>query len=333
MGKNQHYVPQFYLKLFSNNSHSIGAWNEKTNKIIEHASIINMASKNNLYGENQIVEKWLSSLESKWSVLIHNVIADSKINSFKDYTLMLFFIAISHARTLRIAEESTYELNYMANLLSKGKHLGKDIEELKLYMDIPNLVPLQLAPEITTSLSDLRYIIIENFTSACFITSDSPVCLYNKLYAVRRYHRNYGFGAGGLIILLPLSPQKCLCLFDAMVYNCGGLYSFRLKSSSQATEINKLIARNAFRNIFFNNQQKRSYINNIVKYHKHIDLKDYVKELFNGSIIQTGEERIHEIYKLDFLEIKEEFLKMELPMHMGGLTRPYAERWINKRLK
>jgi len=57
MAKNQHYVPQFYLRSFSNDSRSIGLWFASQDRIIMNASISNMASKSYLYGKDLLCLK------------------------------------------------------------------------------------------------------------------------------------------------------------------------------------------------------------------------------------------------------------------------------------
>ncbi len=94
MGKNQHYVPQFYLRLFSNDSKSIGTWITREDKIITHASISNMASRNNLYGSDQILENELSKVEKDWSTTINRILKTNQIATLKEQASILTFITI-----------------------------------------------------------------------------------------------------------------------------------------------------------------------------------------------------------------------------------------------
>ncbi|HEX2983013.1 MAG TPA: DUF4238 domain-containing protein, partial [Ignavibacteriales bacterium] len=58
--KNQHFVPQFYLRNFSENKKSLCDYNLSNNKYIKNASIKDMASQNYFYGKDENIEKLLS---------------------------------------------------------------------------------------------------------------------------------------------------------------------------------------------------------------------------------------------------------------------------------
>lgn len=330
MGKNQHYVPQFYLKQFSNDNRSVGTWAANINKIIPHASISNMASKANLYGKDQIIERSLAAEERKWSIILHRINEAKSIDSFEDFFDLLDFIMISNSRTLKMAEQVNYMNEFFAKLMLNGRILEEELKQMNFEEEIPNLIPMQVAIENTPILYDLDWVLLENRTPASFITTDNPVCLYNPLYIARKYDRNYGMGAGGLVILISLSGEKCLCLYDPMVYQCGESNVVSIKSSSAATEINKLLIRNAYQNIFFNNNQKESYIKSLVKHYVSTPKEKCIKVHMGGNLIQYGGDSIHDYFKLDFLTIKQEYMEMELPLHLGGLSRPLAEQKLRK---
>ncbi len=197
-------------------------------------------------------------------------------------------------------------------------------------MNIPNLKPMKCAADATQMLFDLKFIVLDNCSTINFVTSDNPICKYNKLYITRKYDRNYGWGSAGLIILLPLSPKKCLCLYDSNVYSCESQNSIILKSSSKVTQINKLLTRNSYYNIFFDNSQPLSYINNIKKSYQYVPIENCLKEHFNGQLIQINQCSILENYSLDFLTIKPLYKTIELPLHMAGLIRPIAKKYIQQ---
>ena len=117
MGKNQHYVPKFYLKLFSDNLKSIGTWYAEADKVILNASISNMASRDNLYGSNQELEECLALLEREWSITINNIIETNKILSEDDLVSILTFITIGYSRTLKTADAN----NYLSDFLVKKR--------------------------------------------------------------------------------------------------------------------------------------------------------------------------------------------------------------------
>lgn len=324
MGKNQHYVPQFYLKLFSNNSKSIGTWNSKIDKIINDASIVGMASRDNLYGSDQNLEKELASWEKDWSITIHKIIETNKIETLDDFASILTFITIGSTRTLKNADISNYISDYLAKIMLTNKIPQKILNGMKIKMDIPNLMSMKVAADMTIILSDLKYFVIENVSTVAFITSDNPICLYNKFYVQRKYNRNYGWGTAGLIVLLPLTPEKCLCLYDPMVYRTITSNSVILDSGRDIVHINRLLTRNAYHNIFFNNQ-KDCRIINIKSAYQTVDIENSIRPF--GPLLQIGGNSILDRYDLNFLKIRKKYKKISLPMHMGGLNRPISEQY------
>ena len=137
MGKNQHYVPQFYLRLFSNNSKSIGTWNSETDTMILNASIKNMASRYNLYGSDQELEKELSIWESDWRNTIHKIIETNKIETIDEFASLLTFITIGRSRTLKSADANNYISEYLANITDiKSEYFELFLESLLIYLVI-----------------------------------------------------------------------------------------------------------------------------------------------------------------------------------------------------
>lgn len=324
MGKNQHYVPQFYLKLFSNDSKSIGTWNAKNDKIISNASISNMASRDYLYGSDQNLEEQLASWEKDWSVIIHRIIENNKIETVDEFMAILTFITIGNSRTLKSADANNYVNDYLAKLFLKNKISQEILNNVKIEMEVPNLMTMKVAAELTIILTDLEYVILENASSVSFITSDNPICSYNKFYVQRKYDRNYGWGSAGLIILLPLSPQKCFCLYDPMVYRTIPSNVIILKSGNDIIHINRLLTRNAYHNIFFNNQ-KNCCVDDIKKAHHKVPIESNVQSF--GPFFKLGGDSILENFKLNFLKVRKKYEKIPLPPHMAGLMRPLAEQY------
>ncbi|HAS6934152.1 hypothetical protein CFG65_23875 [Vibrio parahaemolyticus] len=56
--QNQHYVPQYYLRNFSNDGISIRMLLKKQGKVIKNVTIDNQASDNNFYGDHEIEKSY-----------------------------------------------------------------------------------------------------------------------------------------------------------------------------------------------------------------------------------------------------------------------------------
>ena len=103
--KNQHYVPKFYLRNFSNNGKNVGLFMPEKNIYRNNASIKSVAYSPFLYGEDGIVEDLLSKIESRWASVIRKII-NNKFDSFnqEEYILLYSFIVISKSRTKKEAD-------------------------------------------------------------------------------------------------------------------------------------------------------------------------------------------------------------------------------------
>lgn len=77
--KNQHYVPQFYLKLFSNNQDqkTFGIWNIEKEIFVRSGSIRDQASLDYFYGKDLELEKAFGQQETLMSQ-IYSYILETK---------------------------------------------------------------------------------------------------------------------------------------------------------------------------------------------------------------------------------------------------------------
>ena len=92
--KNQHYVPRFYMKPFSNIKNA-GAKNEKVlisfyqfdnNILRDNVPTSSICSEDFFYDNDGSVENMLAQKESKWSETIKKVLDSSKVDE-KDYRI------------------------------------------------------------------------------------------------------------------------------------------------------------------------------------------------------------------------------------------------------
>lgn len=331
---NHHFVPQFYLKKFSNNRKSVGAYLLNNHKYVEHASIKEIAYRKHLYGKDDDIENALAHDEGLWNKIIEEIIRTKHINlSDEDYLNLLMFITVTEARTSFTADYNNKEINVLYDLIYKletGKNKTLDVE-----FKIPNLIPLKSALEIYPILFDLDIILVVNNSNRGFITSDNPVVRYNQFFVYRHYYRNYGLGHMGIQIFFPLSPEVCICVYDRTMYKPKTDGIITVKSGSQINELNKLFLLNAYQTIFFNNQQKESYIRSLIKYRNSKNSFDIpVFGAGNHYLIQTSHPSVHDRIKLSFFSINPDLLDVSLPAHAAGPIRPYAEEFDkNKKRK
>ena len=72
--KKHHYVPRFYLKLFSQNELSINPFNIHAGKTIIDGQLKNQCYKDNFYGITPDVEQALGNIEGTCSRVLKNMV-------------------------------------------------------------------------------------------------------------------------------------------------------------------------------------------------------------------------------------------------------------------
>lgn len=185
----QHYVPQFYLKFFSNNGKSIGMFRFSERKLIENASIKSNAGREYLYGKDNSVEKWFSIQEGLWANIIRDIILLESIPTDPEKNILLrMCILLTEQRTAHTADnlnDCITEISRVsAKMMKAHGQLDVDdslIDEVKVHVEGHMIPFIKGLPEIMMDISDLRFMLIRNKTSLQFITSDRPVARYNQV--------------------------------------------------------------------------------------------------------------------------------------------------------
>lgn len=335
-----HYVPQFYLKNFSNNRKSIGMYHTKHHKYIKEASIKKQACKDYLYGEDGTLEDMLMDIENQSSKIIKKIIETSTLppQDSNDYALLLLFILMSEARNLRTADSINNFIDIkMKTIMKMNKKLDISpdfIDKTKISMNIPNLHSISTSLEIYPILFDLKSVLLISKNDRQFITSDNPLVRYNQMYIQRKYTlRGYGLGNMGIQLFFPISPQLCICIFDNILYDCeiNKDGNIEIDKGKHMDEINKLLYLNSYNNVFFNDKTKEAYIKKIEKDANRKDQKNQKEVHVFGSesrkLIAYSRKKVDKRINLTFFTINRKFMNMPLPQHMAGPMRPYAERF------
>lgn len=102
--KDQHYVPRFYLKNFSKNKKSLGMLRKSVFRVVEYASIKQVAYRDYMYGRDGVIEEWLSKCEGKWSQVVRYLLVEDDTEftePLEYYLLLLHFVQISLVRTAK----------------------------------------------------------------------------------------------------------------------------------------------------------------------------------------------------------------------------------------
>lgn len=179
----QHFVPKFYLRLFSTNKSSVGTFIFSDNKYVKNAPLDSIGGANYLYGEDGQIEDWFSEFEGIWNNTLKRIIeTNSLIIDNEDYAALLFFIFLSDARSKTTADINNKFINELAILTNNvdPKNSKMKFSDKIMEYTIPNYYPIASAEDVVPIMLDLKLVLIINNTSNQFITSDCFVCKYNQ---------------------------------------------------------------------------------------------------------------------------------------------------------
>ncbi|KAF0233709.1 MAG: hypothetical protein FD177_1493 [Desulfovibrionaceae bacterium] len=261
MGKNQHFVPQFYLRNFSisGNSRGISCYNISRRLLICQASIRGQASKDNFYDNDGTVEEYLSKIEGLFSDVIRSIIdgvCDYSSDSFQ--SMMKMFMINLYVRTEKMAADVERALDKIVRIVSRervSEDMQRFLDSAMLKLNHPGTIMLNNVKSILDVIYDLDVVVLKNCTSVDFVTSDNPVAIYN-MYLERRGFKGGlgGLSLKGVQIIVPISPRYVAMAYDPEVYRVGGgSFDRCVRNVNDVRSINKLQCVNAGENIMFSN--------------------------------------------------------------------------------
>ena len=283
--KNQHYVPKFYLRNFSDEGRNISLYNFNNDRFIPTASIKNQACSNFFYGEDEIIEKYFSIIEGAASKHIKEILENKVLPKYhsKPYFHLLMFMMTLGLRTPKAIDDMNEHLNKSLELFAqydKRLSLFKD-GEYRIELTDPVVSQIDLLEKNFHYVTDLRIKVIVNRTSLPFITSDSPIVKYNEYLEKRGYKYGFeGYGGMGLQIFLPISPTMMLMFYDGWTYKVSDkkVDFIETNSLNDVKCINLLQAIYSKNQLFFDKSSSEEQIRGIVmesKKYRELNKIDY----------------------------------------------------------
>ncbi len=285
--KNQHYVPQFYQRNFSNDGKTIGAYVLEKSRYIPKAPIKNQSSGDYFYSDNMKIEKTLGLMEGMANVVIKKIIESplERISKEEEYTLYVFTM-LQAGRTIfqvELIKESAnlFVRNTLKKIIELKRKYGKEeevaditdeiIDRVELNFNSVGMMALGTQAQLVNTCIDLDYKIIINKTEKSFLASDNPAVIYDVF--MERMKQIYALGSRGLMIYLPLSPFIAVLYYDSKCYKVGDRKKkyVDLISEKDVEELNKLIVAKAsnvvyFRPSTYSEYQIRNFCDCVMKY-------------------------------------------------------------------
>ena len=217
----QHYVPQFYLKNFSNLLYGL---DKKENKIFKTNSK-NIAFEPEFYGpdiqDKPSMEKTFADMEKNWSIAIKKLIETENFLSLSDelkrhvVTCMTFQLL----RTKQFRKDIAGMANSIMGIFLESKGLEKDAVKLSREGEIKqHLNMLKDYPAFATIISQMKFCVVSNKTPIPLWTSDNPINLQNDLPPEPPFS-NMGLACRGIEIHFPLNPKLSLVALDPTTFH------------------------------------------------------------------------------------------------------------------
>jgi hypothetical protein len=329
---NQHYVPQFYFRYFSQNGKSICVLNRNNGLTIKSASIKDQASKNYFYGDEKI-EQTLSEMEKLFSSALRQIKEDLCFEKCTPENYALFLQNISHqrSRTMKAIKSNKPMRDKLAQLyvecmVNNNDHLLND-ETKDMFLNNIQLAEanpqewqsmyMNIAIENAGSLCDLLPVILKNKTNRPFIFGDAPVIFINPYLKNITSQGVLGTQSSGLIILYPIGSTHSIMLIDERAYRIKKLRGsvLAVRDLKDVAALNKLQIHNASSAVYFSDNQYSQYVANLWMQEKR-KLVEHQCKIIEASgfyhdgkpideILQFFELQLPFIPKLSFLEYQE----------------------------
>ena len=321
-GKKQHYVPQFYLRLFSQDKDSIRLYNINQKKFFI-APIKNVCYESYYYDKDGKIEDALAKLEEIASNIIYSIIKNNNINHIKeeDYFHLLNFILAQHSRTKSMGD-ATIEL--VNKLFDKVK--PKSIKDVKLTSDHPTLDSLSASLLSAPLILDLKPILLINNTKKDFITSDNPAILFNSFFNDKIDGGTTGFNQTGLQIFYPISQKLLLLLYDNDFYKIIGENNSTLiiKKEEDVRRMNGLQILHCDEDIYYLNLD---IANDLKLQHRQIGFKRPKQKIELETIgIRKEEGKTHELIRNSSTKIKYNLDKLSFMKNKNNVDKEFGLR-------
>ena len=235
--KKQHFVPQFLLRNFTNDTGKLWVYDKPESRIFPSGTQ-NIACDGYFYddetvahvtGEDQFVEKALAAAEGKWSANLTNVLerirAANNMGSINltidERSCMSEMIAVQMIRTPMVRETNAHMKDAMVRVLKRASG-GHEIADHQLPEEFRSFdakkfhIVSMLGHESVATYQRIFTGHIWMFLRAAghgsFYTSDHPVS--RRPHVTEGWMSHSGIGSKGIEISFPISHDVCLQMYD-----------------------------------------------------------------------------------------------------------------------
>lgn len=229
--KNQHFLPQHYLRLFSvDNGRNIGISRISPIKFVV-GPIKGQCQSDWFYRHDGQLDEWLQETESAYGELLPMILATRRLTN-EQLVACRFLAALFSIRTKKAAEiHGLLSRRMFFDVVNDGIQHGKvpppppdwSMDTVGVNGVSGFLVKNTLL-QCFFEMATLECKLLHPTGHLSFVTSDHPAVCMNQIFAeeTSQTGRSYaGFSRSGFQLVLPLSPKLCLFFYDAKVYKVG----------------------------------------------------------------------------------------------------------------
>ena len=257
--KNQHFVPQCYLRGFAIDGApaAINLLNLAQARPIQAAALKNQCSSRHFYGKDAVLEKAFHPLESAYGVMRQRLTFKGFLLTERHKELIRFFWAVQHLRTesaLRRVVDMSEGMRTM---------IGLEPGDPAVTLNDPITVALQAIRSAVECTADLKICLIRNRTQVDFVAGDDPAVMTNRWLALDGRAKNYtaGMKSAGALLYLPLTSRVLACLYDPAVYRIDVDKGWVIAGWDRDIHaINELQYLHALTNVYFSDWAQRDIV-------------------------------------------------------------------------
>lgn len=285
---NQHYVPQFYFRLFSCGKSKIHLLLKQNDRIILNSPIKGQCAENKFYGSTEL-ETQIMRIESVHSLVIRRLIRNTWVSdpselSETEHHLLLQAVLFQKARTslqMQIYKKSTEEftLSLFRAYLERfddeeSMTIAKLIDEGEVEVNVNKLSIIALQIETALNawkcIADLGLVVLRNCTDIPFVFGDAPVVFGNQYLSHIDNRGTLGLRCAGLQIFYPLDSATLLMLYDSDIYKVRDIRGKRvdLYERFDISQLNAMQLNHSKNAIYFAEETDANYVSDLWLAHK-----------------------------------------------------------------
>ena len=318
--KNQHYVPQCYLRAFTEHGDGvrINLFNIDSEREILLVSVRHQCSRDYFYGTDAELEAAIQLLERSYAKVLRRITQDSYFLTDEDSDLLRRFWLFQYLRTEAASRRSVEVLNAATYAMGiPGAEYRAEIKKAVLHAMLTFAEHMDIMDDMSTCL-------VRNDSGTPFITSDDPAILTNRLYleCLPRLGKSFGLKQSGNIMLLPLTPSILFLGFDRNIYTVRDKKGWcNLKGADDAQAYNQHQMLNCRANLFFRRNDYGSEVG--MEFAKIADRRPPARHRIHTMIFDRSEGD-HDFYRV--VEPEKSREQGEMMVHIEAVY-PAPARW------